>query len=102
MFKEDDLERFVISKKIYDDSPGMKVLNENHPIFENTNLKTGDVFGKNIKLSRVELDGAWMKDDCINIDWERTISTPENINILATTYASHNALKSSIRCVGII
>ena len=44
------------------DLKGMKVLMSEHPIFEGTNLKNGDYFGREVNLIWYEIDGAPLDD----------------------------------------
>ena len=49
---------------------GMKVINDQHPIFKNTNLKKNDFFGINSELIWYEIDGAPLNPFTDEIDYQ--------------------------------
>ena len=62
------LDHLSIDKKVLRNSSGMKVIESNHDIFKNTNLKNGDYFGVNKNLTWYEVDGAPLNKDTNKLD----------------------------------
>lgn len=81
-YTREDAAKRGISDAQYDISRGMIVMDEAHPIFANTNLKKGDLFGETSHVMAFEIDAAPIfADGSIN----RTLSpiTPEDLHPIA-------------------
>jgi hypothetical protein len=72
---------------------GMKVLDENHPIFMNTNLKKNDFFGSDNSLIWYEIDGAPLDPSTEEISYQivpKVTPTYDGATLLNSPYEAKN------------
>lgn len=70
-----------ISPEDYGTSRGITVVDARHPIFADTGLQAGDVFGASSDLMHVEIDAAFLRADG-RLDRTRWKFTPHNLKVL--------------------
>lgn len=60
---EDVPARFGMTPEEYANSTGVKILNAQHPMFAGTGLKTGGIWGTELPINWIEIDGAPLRAD---------------------------------------
>jgi hypothetical protein len=78
-----------LDESYYRDSEGMYVENPGHPIFQNTGLAKGQLFGKSSRLHFQEMDGVPLDRDSLKIDTSRYSGPVTDEGILAYGFATY-------------
>jgi hypothetical protein len=78
-----------LDESYYRDSEGMYVENPGHPIFQNTGLAKGQLFGKSSRLHFQEMDGVPLDGDSLKIDTSRYSGPVTDEGILAYGFATY-------------
>ena len=89
--KQSDLARAGFSS--IKDLVGMKVINDSHPVFYDTNLRVGDIFGSKSDLIYYEIDGAPLMVGEDKIDYNKVPNVVPIYDGITTLDETFNAIE---------